>query len=63
MKITNISNQTICVRLKEKIPTSQDLAPGQSLEGNITNLRKIRRQIRIGENLTEVMPHGNTLNG
>lgn len=63
MKVTNISNQKIHVELEEKIPTFRDLEPGQSVEGNIANLHKIRKQVRIGENLTEVMPQGKRLNG
>lgn len=68
MKVTNITNHDIVVELKEvddtkSFDTGVTLSPGRSVEGNVTNLKKIRRQVRVGENLSEVMPSGDILNG
>ena len=63
MKVTNISNQKIIITLAEKIPTHYTLDVGDSIEvsSKIANINRIRRQIRIGENLTEVLPSGQIL--
>jgi len=54
MQIKNKSNRPIPVKLKDG--GSFHLDPGDSVNADVTNLEEIKRQVTIGENLTEVLP-------
>lgn len=56
MKITNTSNEIVEVCMRDQ--ASVILHRGESVEGDVTNLERIRRNVRIGEDLTEVRKSG-----
>ena len=56
MKITNTTDESIDVYFKDKDPVT--LRRGESVEGDIVNFPQIKRNVRVGEDLTEVKKSG-----